>query len=277
MEATSQPSGKRVLGDEWADWDGREVHEARAGKRLFLLLCSATLALAGALALLAWYMIAPRLLQWHSLAPLLLLLTLATAGLTLLGAMALLTVSLFTGRQLPAPLRRALAALLTRTEPRVHSVGTRLQVDRDRMAHSFVKLHNALERGAEQHVPPERLLVLLPRCLTKELIHEVRERCAARGVKVAVVPGGELARQRIAEHRPAAVIGVACERDLLGGLRDVRGRVSVLGIPNRRPNGPCKDTEILMDELEEALGFYLAPADRSPVAPAGATPTSPRN
>jgi hypothetical protein len=56
------------------------------------------------------------------------------------------------------------------------------------------------------------------------------------------------------------VIGVACERDLLSGIRDVRHKLSVLGITNTRPNGPCRDTQIDLAELEGALDLCVRPA-----------------
>jgi hypothetical protein len=34
----------------------------------------------------------------------------------------------------------------------------------------------------------------------------------------------------------------------------------VLGIPNTRPHGPCKDTRISLDELRRAVEFYLCPS-----------------
>jgi hypothetical protein len=56
------------------------------------------------------------------------------------------------------------------------------------------------------------------------------------------------------------VIGVACERDLLSGIRDVRHKLSVLGIANTRPNGPCRDTQINLAELEATLDLCVRPS-----------------
>jgi len=256
MERASQDP-KRNLGDEWSDWDGTSSMDSSAGKRLFLALSGAALVLAALAALGGFYMVAPRLLQWHTSAPLLLLVLLSALGAALTTAMLLLVVSLLLGRPLPAWLRWFLARVLFLTEGRVHKMGTRLSVNKDRLAHSFLRVHNALERCAANAVQPDRLLILLPRCLTKERIRQIKGLCQELGVHVAVVPGGELARKRIQQIRPHAVIGVACERDLLGGVRDVGGKIGVLGIPNKRPNGPCKDTVIDLEDLREALEFYL--------------------
>jgi hypothetical protein len=45
---------------------------------------------------------------------------------------------------------------------------------------------------------------------------------------------------------------VACERELLEGLREIGG-VPVICITNRRPEGPCKNTEVDLEEFEAAV------------------------
>ena len=71
-----------------------------------------------------------------------------------------------------------------------------------------------------------------------------------------IVTGGEMARRIIEEKAPDAVIGVACERDLLAGIRDLRPGIQLIGIPNLRPEGPCRDTLIDFNELEQAVGVF---------------------
>lgn len=254
-------SADRKLGDEWSDWDG-ESHPAQtgAGKRLFIKLGSLFLViLAGAL-WATWYLVAPRLAQWHSLVPPALLAAFALA-VTLLGLqMGAVVLSLWVGWRLPRPLASLARRLLVTSEKRVFALGRRLAVDRDRLAHSLIKINNELVRREEPQTSPERVLVLLPRCLSRAQIKAAQELAAAHNVHVAVVAGGELARQRIRELRPRAVIGVACERDLVSGLRDVGGRLDVLGIPNQRPNGPCKDTIIDLDQLGQAIALCVGGA-----------------
>ncbi len=259
MEAVSG-HGKRRLGDEWNDWNGAaEDAQTSAGKRLFVLLSALTLTLAGTLSVVAWYMVTPRLLQWHPMVPRALLLFLVLAALMVMAAQGVLVLSLLLGRPVPRRLRFLLRIFLGVTERKVLGVGQRLAMDRDRLAHSFIKVHNALERlDGEPSLTPDQLLVLLPRCLAKDQLISAREMCKELGAHVAVVAGGELARKRIKELRPRAIVGVACERDLLSGVRDVGGAMSVLGIPNSRPEGPCKDTVIPMDELREAIRFYTS-------------------
>ncbi len=256
----SRKEKRRKLGDEWNDWDGKDAEAVTsAGKRLFVVMSGLTIALAGVLAVLGWYMVTPRLLQWHPVVPRVLLALLLTSALLLVAAQGVLVFCLLLGRPVPGRLRTILGLLLGATEAPVQRVGQRLSVDRDRLAHSYIKVHNALERlEPERELSPDELLVLLPRCLAKDQLSSAREMCQDLGAHVAVVAGGELARKRIKELRPRAIVGVACERDLLSGVRDVGSAMSVLGIPNARPEGPCKDTVIPLDELREAIRFYTS-------------------
>jgi hypothetical protein len=57
--------------------------------------------------------------------------------------------------------------------------------------------------------------------------------------------------------RPQAIIAVACERDLVSGLQDVAPKIPVFAIPNKRPEGPCKNTFINIEELEASIKDFL--------------------
>ena len=80
-------------------------------------------------------------------------------------------------------------------------------------------------------------------------VKEVKEKY---NTKIFVATGGTLARKIIVDNKPKAVIAVACERDLTSGVREVN-KIPVLGIFNSRPNGPCIDTNIKINEEKEAL------------------------
>jgi hypothetical protein len=73
------------------------------------------------------------------------------------------------------------------------------------------------------------------------------------GVGVFIATGGGEARQIIRRERPSAVIGVACERDLISGIRDVAPKIVTLGVANQRPEGPCKNTLVDLDEVRGAI------------------------
>ena len=59
------------------------------------------------------------------------------------------------------------------------------------------------------------------------------------------------------KHKPKAIIAIACERDLVAGIKDVPYKILVHGIPNLRPNGPCKDTIINTIEFEKSIRMFL--------------------
>jgi len=69
-------------------------------------------------------------------------------------------------------------------------------------------------------------------------------------VPVFVATRGQLARRVIRERRPRAVVAVACERDMMTGLRDVAGKLPVLGLTMQLPNGPCRDAVLDLDVMD---------------------------
>jgi uncharacterized protein len=255
------------LGDEWRDWDGHATPDAAAPKRLFFALIVGFVVVTVAASLVSWYLVAPRLAEWHTAAPAVLLAVLAVLLTALSVALGLVALMLLTswprGTRASSIARRILAMV----ERRVFWLGRLLSINKDRLAHAFIRTNNALVRLASQGIAPQRVLILLPRCLKKEQLDQARSLADMRGVETAVVAGGEQARQRIREKRPSVVIGVACERDLLSGIRDVRHKLSVVGIANTRPNGPCRNTQIDLTELEAALDLCVRPC----VAPKSAT------
>jgi hypothetical protein len=247
------------LGDEWRDWDGHATPDAAAPKRLFFALNVGFVFMAVAASLVSWYLVAPRLAEWHAAAPTVLLAALAVllAGLSL--ALGLVALMLLTGWPRSTRASSLARQILAKVERGVFWLGRVLSIDKDRLAHAFIRTNNALIRLAPQEIAPQRVLILLPRCLRKEQLDQARTLADTRGVEAAVVAGGEQARQRIREKRPRVVIGVACERDLLSGIRDVRHKLSVVGIANTRPDGPCRNTQIDLTELEAALDLCVRP------------------
>src|SRR5437763_816296 len=79
----------------------------------------------------------------------------------------------------------------------------------------------------------------------------VRALAGRDDVPVGGATRGQLARRVLRERRPRAVVAVACERDMMTGLRDVAGRLPVPGLTMRLPNGPCRDAMLDPDIIEE--------------------------
>lgn len=249
----------RKLGDEWTEWQGNlkdDEKNATTGKRIFLGVLLMTIFLTGFFSFLLWYMISPRLAQFHSFLP-----TIFGFFLLLLwGTMALwffvMVLSILTEKDFFMRLGGKEFSI-TFLVPVVLRFGLRLGISRDRMGNSFVKVSNTLIRTTAEKVRPDKLLILLPRCLQKSLREKIIAFSQRWKIPVYTVPGGEKARQVIFEIRPMAIIGVACERDLLSGIQDVINKIPVIGIPNMRPEGPCKNTIIDIHEFERAVQTFL--------------------
>jgi hypothetical protein len=247
----------RNLGDEWIDWDGHD-EEIDEGKGLFLWFTFGVVLISDLFLVLLAYLITPRLASFIEELP--------VAAWTLAGLY--VAATLFWFLELVFTVYHEKNYFLFRSKPhflfelfftKVIKLSHLFGVSRDRLGHSFVKVSNAVSRALKQPAPSERLLVLLPRCLTKEELKKAMDLKLRYPFEVFTVSGGELARKKLKELKPTAVIGVACERDLVSGIRDVGGRLSVIGIPNKRPHGPCKDTHIDLDALEDAIKFYVGP------------------
>ena len=65
-----------------------------------------------------------------------------------------------------------------------------------------------------------------------------------------------MARKIVVEKKPKVIIGVACERDLTSGIQDSYP-IPVFGIFNRRPFGPCFDTDVDLEMVEKGIVTFL--------------------
>lgn len=146
-------------------------------------------------------------------------------------------------------------------------------LDKDSMRKTYVELNNAFVSSEKnkKNLSPEKILLLLPHCLQnsectikvsgdirrcrqcgKCCLGDILKTADKYGVGVVVATGGTAARSAILKKNPSYIISVACERDLASGISDVR-KIPVKGIINKRPNGPCINTTVDLNELENAL------------------------
>jgi hypothetical protein len=129
---------------------------------------------------------------------------------------------------------------------------------RDWVENASVKVFNSLALLRNRKLAAGReLLLLVPRCLSRETLDGVLKVAGRYTVPVFVATRGQLARRAIRERRPRAVVAVACERDMVSGLHDVAGRVPVLGLTMRLPQGPCRDAELDLGQLDRWMQAYL--------------------
>jgi uncharacterized protein len=259
----------RRLGHEWDEWNGRPLHAGgnfSAPPRLFFTFAALTIAAAtGAVALLL-YLIGPRLAAlWFRLPPVLWVALGALAALQWL-YLGVLALSFYSGRTLlPERLleRGPYLQLMNYSSLLARSFGKR-----DFVEHAAIDIYNTLAERRGRRVGKGELLVLIPRCLSKEALDGVLEIAGRYEVPVFVATRGQLARRVIRERRPRAVVAVACERDMMTGLRDVAGKLPVLGLTMRLPNGPCRDAAIDLGQMERWVQGLVAEAP----APAHTTP-----
>ncbi|MFH1756354.1 MAG: DUF116 domain-containing protein [Candidatus Latescibacterota bacterium] len=252
----------RKLGDEWESWEGEFIspEEVRAGGRLFLSLLLISVIILVTISLCFLFLISPRLAQLSERLP-----SLFASAIGMVAALcavwfAILIVSIKQRSALfPLP---AIYHLFYGFSLVANRLGQKFGLSRDKVGHSFIKVSNALTIGRLKLKPNLKVLVLLPRCLSKDAKEQITGICARYDVIVKIAGGGEVARKFVRQYSPDAVIGVACERDLVSGIQDVSRRIPIIGIPNIRPDGPCMATYIEYDILKDTLAtIYRDPAN----------------
>jgi uncharacterized protein len=248
----------RRLGHEWDEWDGRPLPnrgDYDASPALFFLWSALALLASLALAAVALFLFGPRLSDLHRTIPAVLWTGLAGVALVMWVWWGILLLSYATRRTLlPERLaeRGPFLGLMRLTSRLAQRFGRR-----DWVENASVKVYNALALLRGRKVGSGELLVLIPRCLSKETLDGVLGIAGKYGVPVFVATRGQLARRVIRERRPRAVVAVACERDMVSGLHDVAGKIPVLGLTMTLPSGPCKDALLNLRQLEEWVRAYV--------------------
>lgn len=143
------------------------------------------------------------------------------------------------------------------------------------MGRRLVKLLNSMTRFRRSRCKPEELLLLVPTCLqnsqcTQKITNDINEcrrcgQCKVRdmielsekyGTRCAVATGGRVAMEMAKKKGVRAVVAVACEKELQVGMAALFPKPA-LGIINIRPHGPCKDTDVDLEEVEKAIRWVL--------------------
>ncbi|MCX7698498.1 MAG: DUF116 domain-containing protein [Candidatus Goldbacteria bacterium] len=249
----------RILGDEWLGWSGdllsyeKEINE---GKRLFLLFYLITVVIVCFGIFFIYYLISPRLYEiniYLNYGVFLFILTFII-GLGLFSLLLILTV--ITNRNFIF-FRKKAGLHLEWIYPVIYKIASIFKISKDRVSNSIIKVNNALIYITKEKFKAKNLLILLPRCFEKSIREKVLEMTRKYNCQIFIATGGSSARQIVKKVNPDAIIGVACERDLISGMADSIKSIPIIAIPNRRPYGPCKDTNIDIDELERAIKFLL--------------------
>ena len=249
----------RRLGHEWDEWDGTPLPNGGnfdSPPRLFFLWSAAAIAVALGLLAGSIYLLGPhleRLIPGSYPA--------VMVGFGVVAALAwtwwlVLTLSFVVKRPiLPERLaeRGPFLRLMSLTSRVANLFGKR-----DWVENASVKVFNALATMRGRKVGQGELLLLVPRCLSRDTLDGVLGIAGKYDVPVFVATRGQLARRVIKERRPRAIVAVACERDMVSGLHDVAGRVPVLGLTMQLPAGPCRDAVVDLTQLEDWVKAYVA-------------------
>jgi hypothetical protein len=159
--------------------------------------------------------------------------------------------------------------------PLALSLGKMLHIPKDIIRSSYIEVNNKLTQSRPIEIEPSRILILAPHCLQKWDcpykvtadvsncrhcgrcdIHRLWTLSRQKGVNLAVVTGGTLARKMVVHYKPQAIVAIACERDLTEGILDTNP-LPVIGVLNIRPEGPCKNTCVDISRVSEAVDFFL--------------------
>lgn len=144
-----------------------------------------------------------------------------------------------------------------------------------RIRYGYIVTRNAVTLRKKQHFMPKDILILAPHCLQwDQCPHKITrtiDNCCqcghcpvgtilalaqAHGVHFVVATGGTLARQLVRQHHPKLVIAIACERDLISGMQNT-APLPVIGLLNKRPNGPCLNTQVNISALHTLLDTMI--------------------
>ncbi len=250
--------------------------EIRPKKRTFIGLLVFTCLILFSVLFLFWYVPLVGLKNIHPRLPLVFSVVLAVLVFLMLSGGLLLVFTIFFGREifLSHKLRGIVAKILF---PLMILMGRLVGVSKQRVQQSFIELNNDLVRSNRHPARHKDVLILLPHCIQdfdcqikitgnirnckgcgKCEIKDLIELSDQYRVRIAVATGGTLARRMIVDHRPKAIVAVACEHDLTSGIQDAYP-IPVIGILNERPHGPCINTKVDIQKVKSAILDFLEP------------------
>jgi len=146
---------------------------------------------------------------------------------------------------------------------------------RHSMSRIVVGLSNFTTRLRRTRVLSDQLLLVLPHCLQSSAcpnnivagvwncqrcgkcnIGDLVELSRKYSCRIEVATGGRLAVQKVKDPSVKAVVAVACNKELRQGILASFPK-AVLGVLNRWPKGPCKDTNVDLQAVERAIQWFL--------------------
>jgi hypothetical protein len=238
-------------------------------KRIYIGLIAISLLLEIAIALMVWYLFMNREIVINQI--LLIVVAVVLGGIFfVLGMGVLATVMMIIKSKTVPSLEKLTAWANEMLYPLALIIGKVLGYEKEKILKSFISVNNYIV-ATKPVLPGEKILMLLPHCLQnsdcpfkitididncrscgKCPIGQLKDIGQKYNAVLKVATGGTLARKWIEQVKPRAVIAVACERDLASGIQDT-GNLPVLGVLNSRPNGPCINTDVSLEQIEQAF------------------------
>lgn len=140
---------------------------------------------------------------------------------------------------------------------------------------AFIEYNNRVVREKIANEPPARILLLLPFCLQhRSCPHQVawdidncrdcgkcpiggmRKLADDYGMKLRIAIRSRFAPGFVEEVDPDLVMAVACEHELMIGLLRIYPSLC-FAIPLERPEGPCKNTIVNLENIEKTFWLLL--------------------
>ncbi len=271
-----------LLNNRDDDWKGSpESIPYRPNKKVIIGVLTLLGIGLSALGFALWYVPTVGLKNLHPSLPYLFGALVGGAIVIALGGLVIMGVALIKGRiVVSSPAFRGV--LIKLFLPLMVLIGGMVGIPRIKIEQAFIELNNRLVREMIRRrgrgFNPDRLVLLMPHCIQYDnckikVTRNVRNcvdcgRCEIGdlidisdryGVKLFVLTGGTVARRKLIEYRPDAVVAVACERDLTSGVQDAYP-LPVIAIINKRPNGYCIETGVDIEAVKRALEDLLNPA-----------------
>lgn len=143
----------------------------------------------------------------------------------------------------------------------------------------IIGVNNFLRGRKHKGLAPEKVMLLFSHCLQnskcpQKIINDLAEckrcgKCTVKdilemseryGIKCAVASGSEMALEKVNSANIDAVLAIACEKELAGGIKAIFPK-KVLAVPNTRPHGPCKDCGVDIKNVEAFLARVIQHID----------------
>lgn len=134
----------------------------------------------------------------------------------------------------------------------------------------YVDMKNDMNMETFMRTPPADRVVFIPQCLRKAKscsakvtddgyacadcgakcgAWKIKKICAKAGCKSFILPGSSMARKLVRAHKPKAVMGIACMKELTVGIEEMP--VTSIGIELMKDG--CINTEVDVEKIEAAL------------------------